>query len=201
MPTPCQDILLQYERNLWQQGFFLLAGIDEAGRGPLAGPVVSACVVFEKDVFIPGVYDSKSLSHPTRKKLFTEITKSCVCFGIGIVDHATIDRINIYQAAKLSMTKAFEELSRKPDFVLIDAMPLKLSVPTQSIIKGDQQSFCIAAASILAKVTRDRIMDEYHLEYPVYGWDRNKGYPTEEHREAVKKHGFSPYHRMTFNIK
>ena len=201
MPIPGAGELLAYERSIWEKGYTLIAGIDEAGRGPLAGPVVSACVVFPPSFFLEGVYDSKAVPADKMETLYGKIISSCVCWAVGMADHQEIDQINIYQAAKLSMMRALEGLSVRPDYVLVDAMKLDASSPVESIIKGDQKSFTIAAASIIAKVTRDRLMRKLHEEYPQYGWDRNKGYPTEEHREAVKKHGFSPYHRRTFSVK
>lgn len=199
MKRPSVDELLSYEKKLWNEGYTLVAGIDEAGRGPLAGPVVSACVIFRPTETIEGVYDSKALSESQREKLYDRIVEKAVAYGIGMTDNQTIDRINIYQATKLSMLHAVDKMPVKPDTVLIDAVRLELAVPVQAIIKGDQKSFTIAAASILAKVTRDRLMKKLHEEYPVYGWEKNKGYPTREHRDAIRANGFSPYHRRTFN--
>jgi ribonuclease HII len=200
MAIPAVEEILTFERSLWEKGFRCVAGIDEAGRGPLAGPVVSACVAFEPFCIIEGVYDSKALTASKRERLYSQILDKAVCYAIGVVDHQTIDRINIFQASRLSMKKAFEALSQKPDFVLIDAVRLDLPVPSQSIIKGDQKSFSIAAASIVAKVYRDRLMEGLHQEYPDYGWNQNKGYPTKAHREAIHKYGYSPYHRRTFHV-
>lgn len=202
MPRPSRETLFRYEEELYSRGVALVAGIDEAGRGPLAGPVVSACVVFPARFFIEGVYDSKALSAKKRESLYELITSGCLAWAVGIIDNQTIDRINIYQAAKLSMLQALESLPGvTPEHVLTDAMPLGEHVPHTAIIKGDQKSFTVAAASIVAKVTRDRIMDELHREFPQYGWDHNRGYPTAEHREAVKRHGFTKYHRLTFSVK
>jgi ribonuclease HII len=199
MKRPSVSELLSYETKLWNEGYSLIAGIDEAGRGPLAGPVVSACVIFPPSIVIEGVYDSKALSANQREKLYENIIEKAVAYGIGIVDNNTIDRINIFEATKLSMLNAVDRSPVKPDCVLIDAVRLELGVPVQAIIKGDQKSFTIAAASILAKVTRDRMMRKMHEEYPVYGWEQNKGYPTRAHKDAIRVHGFSPYHRRTFN--
>lgn len=201
MSHPGKEELLRLETALYSRGFEKIAGIDEAGRGPLAGPVVSACVVFHPGFFIEGVRDSKTVSEKNRERLFGEICENCLAYGIGIVDNKTIDRINIYEAARLSMLLAIDQIDVEPDFILIDAMPLELEIPNQSVIKGDSKSFSIAAASILAKVTRDGIMRNYHQEYPNYGWDRNKGYPTQEHRSAVKQFGFTPYHRRSFSVR
>lgn len=199
MQVPIDNLI--YERNLWEKGFRYVAGIDEAGRGPLAGPVVSASVVFEPYVTIAGVTDSKALSASRREKLYEQIIKQCVSYHIAEVDNETIDSINIYQATQVSMHRALGGLNVKPEYVLIDAMKLKLDIPNEPIVKGDLKSFTIAAASILAKVHRDRLMANLHLEYPVYNWIKNKGYPTLAHREAVKKFGFTPYHRKTFTVK
>lgn len=202
MKTPSKEALFVYEEELYSQGIEFVAGIDEAGRGPLAGPVVSACVVFPARFFIEGVYDSKALSARRREELYGLILEGCLDYAVGVVDNLTIDRINIYQAAKLSMLQALESLTKvEPLHVLTDAMPLGDEVSHTAIVKGDQKSFTIAAASIIAKVTRDRMMDELHAECPGYGWDRNRGYPTAEHREAVKRLGFTKYHRRTFAVK
>lgn len=200
MPTPPLDTLLQYERSLWKKGFRRVAGIDEAGRGPLAGPVVAACALFEEGAGIEGVYDSKALSAKKRDQLFDQITAQALSWSVCFIDPETIDRVNIYQATMLAMHQAVKGLSETPDFILIDAMPLKTDIPSTPIIKGDQKSFAIAAASILAKVTRDRYMDELHAQFPQYGWDHNRGYGTEEHRAAIHAHGFTPHHRRSFNV-
>lgn len=199
MKRPSASELLSYETRLWNEGFSRIAGMDEAGRGPLAGPVVSACVIFPPTLVIEGVYDSKALSSNQRENLYGVITEKALAWGVGIVDNQTIDRINIYEATKLSMLHAVDKLSVKPDHVMIDAVRLDLAVPCLPIIQGDQKSFTIAAASIIAKVTRDRIMKRMHEEFPVYGWEQNKGYPTKAHRDAIRVHGFSPYHRRSFN--
>ena len=176
--------------------------MDEAGRGPLAGPVVSACVIFDPFVLIEGVFDSKSLSPETREELYKIIAEKCNCYGLGVIDNLTIDRVNILEATKLSMHEAVQRLSITPDCVLIDALRIDLgATPVKPIIKGDCKSFTIAAASIIAKVSRDAMMIRLHEEYPMYGWDRNKGYGTVEHREAIEKYGLSPYHRRSFNFK
>lgn len=196
-----KSVLLSYESDIANQGYANIAGIDEAGRGPLAGPVVAGSVVFQNGVFIEGVRDSKKLSHKRREELYDIIIEKCTAYGVGIIDNNKIDEINIYQASKLAMMTAIENMSIKPDFLLVDAMKLDTDIPNLPLIKGDLKSFTIAAASIIAKVTRDRIMFKLHEEYPQYGWKQNKGYPTKAHREAVKKYGFSPYHRRTFRVR
>ncbi len=200
MKRPSVNELLSYEKKLWNEGFVRVAGIDEAGRGPLAGPVVSACVIFRPSDVIEGVYDSKALTELQREELYGLIIEKALSWGIGMSDNNTIDRMNIYEATKLSMLHAVERTNPRPDCVIVDAMKLDLSVPCHPVIKADQKSFTVAAASILAKVTRDRLMKELHKEYPAYGWEQNKGYPTLEHREAIKANGFSPYHRRTFQV-
>ncbi len=200
MRRPDKDTLLHYESALWSQNFSKIAGIDEAGRGPIAGPVVAACVIFQPGHFIEGVWDSKMISASKREQHYTTIIQSALAYGVGIVDHLTIDKINIYEASKLAMLLAIQECKIEPDYLLIDAMSLDTPYPEQPLIKGDQKSFSIAAASIVAKVTRDRIMREYHEQYPIYGWESNKGYPTAQHRIAVLEHGYSPYHRKSFSV-
>ena len=174
-----------------------IAGVDEAGRGPLAGPVVAACCMLPLDRMIDGINDSKKLSEAKRERLYGEITSSGV-YKISIIPHDVIDEINILRATKRAMTECIESMSVKPELVLIDAVQLNVSVPVKSIIKGDAQSYNIAAASVLAKVTRDRIMREYGLIYPQYGFAKNKGYGTAEHIAALKKFGPCPIHRKTF---
>ena len=174
-----------------------IAGVDEAGRGPLAGPVVAACCMLPLDRMIDGINDSKKLSEAKRERLYGEITSSGV-YKISIIPHDVIDEINILRATKRAMTECIESMSVKPELVLIDAVQLNVSVPVKSIIKGDAQSYNIAAASVLAKVTRDRIMREYDLIYPQYGFAKNKGYGTAEHIAALKKFGLCPIHRKTF---
>lgn len=177
----------------------LVAGIDEAGRGPLAGPVVCACVVFDRETVIPYVNDSKKLSAKRRDLLFDEIYEKAKCVGVGIADNNLIDEINILNATKLAMIEAVNALSEKPDIILIDAVKLDgISIPQESIIKGDAKSFAIAAASIIAKVTRDRMMADFDEEYPGYGFSSHKGYGTKAHYEALKSLGKCPIHRNTF---
>lgn len=176
----------------------VVAGIDEAGRGPLAGPVVCACCVLG-DTFIDGINDSKKLSEKKREALFEIIVRDAAAFGVGIVDEKTIDDVNILNATKIGMKKAVNSMGIMPDIVLIDAVKgLKMPCPQRPIIKGDATSYAIAAASIIAKVTRDRMMREYAIKYPQYGFDKNKGYGTAEHIAALIKYGPCPIHRRSF---
>ena len=188
-----------YEMEAYNAGARLVAGTDEAGRGPLAGPVVAACVILPREVFIPGLNDSKKCTPRQRDRLYDEIVDKAVALGIGISDEKCIDEINILNATKKAMVTAFNELKPVPDLLLIDAVRLEmLDVPQKPIIKGDSLSISIAAASILAKVTRDRLIDEMDAVYPQYGFVRHKGYGTEEHINAIKKYGICPIHRISF---
>lgn len=191
----------QYERELKNKNIHIIAGVDEVGRGPLVGPVVTACVVLKDNFNLPGLTDSKKLSEKKREYFFEEIKKQSLAIGIGIKDEKIIDEVNIYEATKLAMYEAIEKANNqiKIDHVLIDAMKLEdLPIPSTSIIKGDLKSISIAAASVIAKVTRDRMMDELDKKYPEYNFKKNKGYPTKEHQEAIKKYGIIPEHRKTF---
>ena len=188
------------ELSLWKR-FNLLAGVDEAGRGPLAGPVVASAVILPKDFFHPEIDDSKKLSPVKRQKLYQIITKNAISFSFGIVDHETIDKINILEATKLAMYQAIDGLNPKPEIVLTDALSLeKLPFRQIPLIKGDTLSLSIAAASILAKVKRDAIMCDYHKQYPQYQFHKHKGYPTKLHRLCVKKYGPCPIHRKSFQL-
>uniref|UniRef100_A0A7C6EG48 Ribonuclease HII n=1 Tax=candidate division WOR-3 bacterium TaxID=2052148 RepID=A0A7C6EG48_UNCW3 len=188
------------DREFWDR-FDFIAGCDEAGRGPLAGPVVAAAVILPKNFYHPEVDDSKKLSPLKREELFEIIKKSAISFSFGIVSVEVIDRINILQATKLAMLEAINGLKPKPEIVLIDALRIDaLTIEQYPIIKGDTLSINIASASILAKVKRDAIMLEYHKKYPVYGFDKHKGYPTFFHRECIKKYGPCPIHRKTFKL-
>ena len=187
-----------FENQAYDEGHQVIAGTDEVGRGPLAGPVISAAVVLPKDCDILGLNDSKQLSEAKRDQLFDEINEKAVAIGIGVVDQSEIDAINIYQASKKAMMLAIEELVVQPDFLLVDAMTLPTQIKQQSLIKGDARSISIAAASIIAKVTRDRLMKEYSVVYPYYGFERNAGYGTKEHLHALQTHGITPIHRLTF---
>lgn len=201
MKVPACETLFLYEKDWRQRGFKKIAGVDEAGRGPLAGPVVAACVVFDRPVYIEGVYDSKCLSSKDRECLYEKIVSNCFAYGVGICENSFIDEVNILNATKVAMKKAIDNVLEKVDCVFIDGnIKLNLSVPSLSIVKGDRKSFTIACASIIAKVTRDRIMANLHNEFPHYEWDKNKGYPTRKHREAIEKFGITPYHRKSFRL-
>ena len=177
----------------------LIAGVDEAGRGPLAGPVVAAAVMFDKKSFNKEINDSKKIPENKREELYKWIMENCLSYGIGIIDHEEIDEINILQASLKAMQIAVSQLDPKPQLVLIDGNKSFASdIKTKTVVKGDAKSFSIAAASIIAKVTRDKIMRDASKEFPEYFWERNKGYPTKAHREAIKKNGVSPLHRKTF---
>nr|WP_319393221.1 ribonuclease HII [uncultured Desulfobacter sp.] len=191
--------MLAFEKQARSSGYKMVAGVDEAGRGPLAGPVVSAAVVLPENFDVPGINDSKKLSEKKREALFPVIQTQAVAFGIGIADHEEIDRINILQASLLSMKRAVENLHRTPDYLLIDGkFTIDTTIDQRSVIKGDALSLSIAAASILAKVTRDRIMADLDVKYPQYGLKRHKGYPTKAHKEAILAHGPCPVHRKSF---
>lgn len=191
--------MLAYEREAMQQGASLIAGVDEAGRGPLAGAVVAAAVILSEEKPILGVNDSKQLSEKCREELFDVIVESSVAFAVGIVDEKTIDSINILNAAKKAMSQAILSLVPAPDHLLLDAVRLEnIKLPQHAIIKGDTLSASIAAASIIAKVTRDRMMLEADKLYPAYGFAKHKGYGTKDHMEAIKKFGLCPIHRISF---
>ncbi|ABN51996.1 ribonuclease HII [Acetivibrio thermocellus] len=188
-----------YEKEAYQRGYKLIAGIDEAGRGPLAGPVVAAAVILPQDVFIEGLNDSKKLTENQREKLFDVINDKAIGVGIGIVDEKQIDEINILNATKKAMKLAVGNLKPVPDILFIDSLKLDdINIEQNSIVKGDAKSVSIAAASIIAKVTRDRILREMDKKYPMYGFARHKGYGTGEHIEAIKKYGICPIHRVSF---
>ncbi|MBP5651446.1 MAG: ribonuclease HII [Clostridia bacterium] len=179
-------------------GYKLIAGIDEAGRGPLAGPVAVAIAIMPMDDIIEGINDSKKLSAKKREKLYDQIIAKAIDYSVQLVDEKTIDKINILEATKLGMQNCIKSLKITPDLVLIDAVKLDTKIKSMSIIHGDALSYNIACASILAKVTRDRLMDEYDLKYPEYGFKKHKGYGTKAHIEALKKYGKCPIHRDTF---
>ncbi len=198
------------EEELYKKGTTSIAGIDEAGRGPLAGPVVVACVVMPRDSMIEGVNDSKKVSEKKREKLYEEITNEALGCGVGIISQEEIDKINILNATKEGLTLAIKNLEKdlqeknrdfqKPEIILVDALT-KIDtdhIPYRSIIKGDSKSYSIAAASIIAKVTRDRIMREWDEVYPVYGFEKHKGYGTAAHIAAIKEYGLCPLHRRSF---
>ncbi len=196
------NFLKQFDTNFLSAEINIIAGTDEAGRGPIAGPVVAAAVIFDKKIFHPEINDSKKLNEKKRDELYDWIILNCVSYGISIVDHIEIDKINILQASLKAMKSAVAQLYTKPDLVLIDGNKSFVSeIPTKPIVKGDAKSFSIAAASILAKVTRDKIMFEASEKHPEYFWHKNKGYPTKKHIEAVRNFGITPLHRKTFLSK
>jgi len=188
-----------FEKEAAQKGYRDIAGIDEAGRGPLAGPVVSAAVILSPVIQLTDVNDSKKLSPKKRARLYEKIYVHAISIGIGIVDAIEIDRINILQASLLAMAMAVDNLQPQPDCLLIDGtFGISSNLPQKPIAKGDSLSISIAAASIIAKVTRDRLMESYHDYYPQFGFSQHKGYPTKAHKEAIRKFGFSPIHRKSF---
>lgn len=189
----------KYEKELYDQGINYIAGVDEVGRGPLVGPVVTACVVLPKDFKLDGLTDSKKLSAKKREEFFDIIMDKALGVGIGIKSEDVIDEVNIYEATKLAMYEAINKCPCKIEHVLIDAMKLEnLEIPSTSIIKGDLKSITISAASVVAKVTRDRMLDELDEKYPMYDFKHNKGYPTKKHVEAIAKYGIIKEHRKTF---
>ena len=192
--------LWQYEKELFKQNINIIGGVDEVGRGPLIGPVVAACCVLPADFELDGLTDSKKLSEKKREKFYDYIIEHCVAYGVGIISPEVIDEVNIYEATKLAMKEAIKQVQKqiKLEYVLIDAMPLDLDIPTNSIIKGDAKSISIAAASVIAKVTRDRMMTELDKEYPEYGFAKHKGYPTKAHIEAIHQHGLIDGYRKTY---
>lgn len=188
-----------YENDLINQNIEYIAGIDEVGRGPLAGPVVSCAVILPKGYYLPGLTDSKKLSEKKREFYYDKIINDAISYGVGIVDVSDIDKFNIYNCTKISMIQAVNKLAKKPDHLLIDAMSIDINIPQTSVIKGDEKSISIAAASIIAKVTRDRYMEELAKEFPEYHFEKNKGYGTKEHLLAIEKFGPTIYHRKTFS--
>lgn len=192
--------LFVIEEGLLVQGYKNIGGVDEAGRGPLAGPVVAACVVINNNPMIEGIDDSKKINEKNREKLFEIIINSDISYGIGIADHNEIDEFNILNATFLAMKRAIAMTVNRPDFVIVDGNQTirDINYPQRSIVQGDSKSVSIACASILAKVTRDRIMKEYSKIYPDYGFEQHKGYGTKDHIEAIRKYGVTPIHRMSF---
>lgn len=190
--------MLDYEKKF--NNFALIAGVDEVGRGPLAGPVVCACVIMpmDEESIIEGINDSKKLSAKKREELYDKILDKAICYSIAEVDEHTIDAINILEATKLCMMKCIKSLSVKPELVLIDALKLPIDIAQEAVVHGDALSYNIASASIIAKVYRDRKMEEYAKIYPEYGFEKHKGYGTKAHIEALKKYGACPLHRATF---
>ncbi len=176
-----------------------ICGVDEVGRGPLVGPVVACAVILPKNYYIEGLTDSKKLSKKKRESFFEIINKDALAIGIGIIDNQKIDEINILEASRLAMKIAVNNLKIKPNVILTDAMKLDMGIDEEDIIKGDLKSITISAASVVAKVTRDKMMEELHNKYPMYNFIKNNGYPTKEHVEAIKKYGIIEEHRKTFN--
>ncbi|HFI0647259.1 TPA: ribonuclease HII [Streptococcus suis] len=192
------EAMLSYEKALYENGVEWIAGIDEVGRGPLAGPVVAAAVILPKDCKIRYLNDSKKIPKSKHEAIYQEVMERAVAVGVGVKDAAVIDQVNIYEATKLAMLEALGQLSQEPEHLLIDAMKLDTSIPQTSIIKGDANSLSIAAASIVAKVTRDKMMADYDKEFSGYGFAKNAGYGTAEHLEGLNKLGITPIHRKTF---
>ncbi len=192
--------LKEIEKGFFNRGIHFIAGIDEAGRGPLAGPVVVASVILDPNSMIEGINDSKKISENKREKLYDIITKEAISYGVGIVTQDEIDEINILQATKKGLTMAIQQMETKPNLILVDALNGidTLGIPYQSIIKGDAKCYSISAASIIAKVTRDRIMREWDKVYPEYGFASHKGYGTAKHIAAIKEYGPCPLHRRSF---
>ncbi|KJU89098.1 ribonuclease HII [Streptococcus parasanguinis] len=190
--------MLAYEKELYAQGIDLIAGVDEVGRGPLAGPVVAAAVILPKACKIPGLNDSKKIPKSKHKEIYEAVLQNAIAIGIGIKDNQVIDQVNIYEATKLAMMEAIGQLEPQPQHLLIDAMRLDLPIPQTSIIKGDANSLSIAAASIVAKVTRDQMMEEFDKEYPGYDFAQNAGYGTAKHLAGLDKLGVTPIHRRSF---
>ena len=187
-----------YEKELISNGIKLIGGIDEVGRGPLVGPVVAACCILPLNYKLDGLTDSKKLSEKKREKFYDILIHDSISYGIGIIDEEKIDEVNIYEATKLAMIEAIKNCHIKPEHVLIDAMKLDIDIPSTSIIKGDAKSLSIAAASVIAKVTRDRMLVELDKKYPMYDFKNNKGYPTKKHIEAIEKYGIIKEHRKTY---
>ena len=187
-----------YERLAYQEGASFIAGVDEVGRGPLAGPVVAAAVILPKNIEDLGFDDSKKLSASKREEIYRLIQEKAIAIGIGIVDADIIDQVNIYQASRLAMQQAVSELKIQPDYLLIDAMKIDVNTPQIGIIKGDAKSISIAAASIVAKQVRDQMMQEFDELYPGYNFSNNAGYGTPKHLEGLNKKGICPIHRKTF---
>ncbi|CAM3741273.1 ribonuclease HII [Mesobacillus thioparans] len=190
--------MTSFERQYQTQGYQYIAGIDEAGRGPLAGPVVAGAVILPKDFYLPGLNDSKKLTEAKREEYFKIIQDEALAIGVGIIEAAEIDEINILQASKKAMLHAVAQLGINPDFLLIDAVKLDTPYPYEALIKGDARSISIAAASIIAKVTRDRLMRELGILFPQYGFQANMGYGTAEHLNALREYGVTDHHRKTF---
>ena len=190
--------MLTYEKDLYKQGLTLIAGVDEVGRGPLAGPVVAAAVILPQGCKIKGLNDSKKIPKKKHLEVFQAVQDQALSIGIGIIDNQVIDQVNIYEATKLAMKEAISQLSLQPQHLLIDAMKLDLPISQTSIIKGDANSLSIAAASIIAKVTRDELMKDYDSQFPGYDFSANAGYGTARHLDGIEKQGITPIHRLSF---
>ena len=196
------DNMLKFENKAYENGYNYVCGVDEAGRGPLCGPVVAAAVILRKNAQLEGVNDSKKLTEKKREKLYDDIMENAVAVGIGMSDVDLIEEINILNATKEAMKQAINNLDIKPDYVLIDGnQNIQIDIDRETVISGDALSESIAAASIIAKVTRDRMLREYDKEYPEYGFAKHKGYGTKQHIEAIKEHGLTPIHRPSFCTK
>ena len=189
---------LKFEQQAYDLGKKYIVGLDEAGRGPMAGPLVVGAVIFPQGYYNDKINDSKKLTEKKREELYQIIIQESLAYQIEIIDVADVDRLNVYQASKKGMIDAIDHLSIRPDYALTDAMPLGDVIEHQAIVKGDAKSLSIGAASILAKVTRDRIMNDYAKIYPEYGFEKHKGYPTKQHKEALKAYGVTPIHRRSF---
>lgn len=191
--------LIELEKEYYDtRGYQMIAGVDEAGRGPLAGPVVAACVVFRPGTWFAGVDDSKKLSAKRRDKIEAQIRETALAVGVGVADVQTIEDINILEATRKASVDAFNDLGMQPDFLFTDSMELPVDIERESLVGADRKIYCVAAASIVAKVFRDRIMDKLDKQYPEYGFAHNRGYGTKEHCEALRKFGPSPVHRPSF---
>lgn len=191
--------MLEYENNLYKEGVTLIAGVDEVGRGPLIGPVVACACILPVNFYHKDIKDSKKLSEKKREEMYKIIKENAISIGLGIVSEKVIDEVNIYEATKIAMKEAIKNLNITPGHVLIDAMKLELNISSTSIIKGDAKSESIAAASIIAKVTRDHMLDEMDKEYPMYDLKNNKGYGTKKHLEALQTYGPCKYHRVSYS--
>ncbi len=194
--------IIEYDTIIRREGKGLLCGVDEAGRGPIAGPVVAAAVIFSDDVYIEGVYDSKKVTHKRREELYDEITSQALCWGVGIIDNRQIDELNILNATKEAMNLAISRLKEVPGVIIADGnFYFNPIAEVRNVIKADEKSFSVAAASIIAKVTRDRIMCEYENRFPNYSFSHHKGYGTQSHIEEIIEFGYTEIHRRTFKLK